>query len=189
MDETRVCDTTCGRYRARARVRRWAWLCLLGLTTASASGSTIKSYAHHAPRRGQSTAEYFQEALQNHWRHIDIPASARHLKADANGLLPQTSFVAYLEWRHSLNPVRFDRFHPNIGPMIERDIIIRTALNTPPIIGPSITPLTGPQTLEHPPHYPSVPEPSTAVIALVMIGSAAFARRWSRAHRRDRIPG
>jgi hypothetical protein len=151
------------------------------LLTAS-SGYAVQRHALREPAAGQSMAEFFQEALNNQWLRVDIPESMRHLKADAFGLLPQTSFVQYLEWRHSLNPVRFDRVHPNIGPMIERSEIIRTAMLHPPIVGPAITPVIGPQTIVPPP--PKVPEPGTATIAAVMIGSAAFARRWSKARAR-----
>jgi hypothetical protein len=169
--------------RARAVVAGAVLIEILALSPTLAEAGVIRSHALRVPKAGQSTAEFFQEALNNHWLRVDIPARMRHLHADAIGLLPNTVFVQYLEWRHSLNPVRFDQVHPNIGPMIEHDLIVRAALNPPPIVGPFTLPVVGVQTLNPPPGTgPVVPEPGTLTIALVMIGSAAFARRRARRH-------
>src|SRR4051794_7272442 len=41
---------------------------------------------------------YFTRALQTHATKVEIPPALRNLQA-VNGLLPQTPFVKYLEWR------------------------------------------------------------------------------------------
>jgi hypothetical protein len=76
--------------------------------------------------------------------------------------------IDYLLWRRSLNPQRFDFFHPRLGPSLGNHAdppvtvsvpqnLVPTTPTTPPLI-PAV-----PQTIE-----PNVPEPSTFVIGLLM---------------------
>jgi len=43
-----------------------------------------------------------------------------------NGLLPDTPFYNYMRWRRSLNPARFDHYHPNLGPALAEDALLRS---------------------------------------------------------------
>lgn len=102
-----------------------------------------------------------------------------------DGLLPQNPMIAYLKARRALNVVRFDRYHPTLGPMLALDDDLRSvpgSLDTRPGTA-------APQVAIPPPSPPdkivrfaaqTVPEPGTATIALVLIGSAALARRSRR---------
>jgi hypothetical protein len=123
--------------------------------------------------------------------NLRIPAGI-HLTA-VNGLLPDVPLVAYLHWRRSLDPTRFDFFHPRIGPLLERDLLLRESsistastplaqLVPPPV--PSLPPappqphpfVPGPPLPPTPP-CPHTPEPSSALIATLLLGSGAWLRR------------
>ena len=107
---------------------------------------------------------------------------------DANGRLPNTPLVQFLEARRALDPARFDFYHPTLGPLLAQDPpLTAAATKAPPLIAaaqvatapPAPAASPAPQ-LSRPPIHPAaqqVPEPSTAAVALVMIGSAALARR------------
>jgi hypothetical protein len=61
-----------------------------------------------------------------------------------NGLLPNTALYNYLEYRRSLNPARFDYYHPVLGPILAENQQIQTQTNpTPPPKGEIIPPPTG----------------------------------------------
>ncbi|GAC1347143.1 MAG: hypothetical protein NVSMB14_09950 [Isosphaeraceae bacterium] len=57
-----------------------------------------------------------------------------------NGLLPNTPFINYLRWRRSLNPARFDHYHPQWASALQNDSNLRASLPPAP---PSST-LQGP---------------------------------------------
>ena len=196
-------DANCGGFGGWITIRTRAWIIqtslwgALGLAVSpalaasnheraaklakeEAAAQAARSYVLREPRAGESTVEFFTQALNNHWLHVDIPVSMRHLEAEANGLLPDTVFVEYLKWRHDLNPVRFDFYHPKVGPMIERDEILRASLSPKVIVEPTAPPPNLGQTLTPPPHCPNIPEPGTATIAVVMLAAAALARRWAQ---------
>jgi hypothetical protein len=148
----------------------------LALLAVASPGKTlagpIRSHHLHIATFQDSVSleAYFRQALAKHSLRVRIPSQLRALRADANGLLPETAFVEYLRWRHSLNPERFDRVHPKIGPMIEHDTVLRTAMLRPPSPTPFPQVLTIDSTTR-------VPEPSAGFIALVLIASGAWARR------------
>lgn len=102
-----------------------------------------------------------------------------------DGLLPNTLLVAYLHWKRSLNPARFDWFHPQWAPLLTQDLLTRMALLNPPVLHSAQLVEPPPQTHGPilPPTPPSLnsPEPSTALIALVLAGATAAARRWGSA--------
>lgn len=118
--------------------------------------------------------------------NLAVPRSV-HLQA-VGGLLPDTPLVAYLHWRRSLNPARFDHFHPWFAGLLERDLLLRTSAtplrpvmeqSLPPV--PALPPHTSPPIPGPPiprmPPSPSTPEPSTALMAGLLIASAAVLRR------------
>ena len=57
-----------------------------------------------------------------------------------NGLLPNTPFINYLRWRRSLDPARFDHYHPQWASALGNDANLRAGLPPAP---PSST-LQGP---------------------------------------------
>jgi hypothetical protein len=109
-----------------------------------------------------------------------------------NGILPDNSLTRYLDFRRSLNPVRFDHYHPTLGAILVEDQklkmgsgcvageIIPPPIPVPPPVGtPSPGPPAGGGPL--PPRF--VPEPTSMV--LVLLGSATLigpiaVRRWNR---------
>jgi hypothetical protein len=134
---------------------------------------------------------YYQVALRNHWMNVQVPRVVlRSLQPGADGLLPQSSLVEYLQWRHGLSPIRFDRYHPFLGPMLERDQL-RRFLTTPPslaIVPPTrqtgidallIPPSTQSPQLLIPP--PQVPEPSMLGIGLALAVVVARAQSGRKA--------
>lgn len=123
---------------------------------------------------------YFLRALQEQRMKVVGPDALRVLRADATGRLPQVPMVAYLKWRRSLNPARFDRNHPVLGPRLETDDVIRSLPQTP-IVTPT-APL--PEVIRPPlSGGDQVPEPASLVVGLGMIGAGVV---WSRILRRDK---
>lgn len=106
------------------------------------------------------------------------------LTPDASGLLPESSTIDYLRFRRGINQARFDRVHPFIGPILERDRIVRTQvpIPMPPVVPeiPTIPPVT-PQTPPGPilgggrpsPQVP-IPEPSTLALWIALGLGGAF---------------
>jgi hypothetical protein len=131
----------------------------------------------------------FVRALQRHWMHVVVPKGV-HIEA-VNGLLPQSPLVSYLEWRRSLDPSRFDRYHPRIGALIAQDLTVRAdalpAPTVPTLLPPVLVRDQGnppPPVLIPAPQTVPTPEPSTAVVLACLLGTAATARRWRRRARR-----
>jgi hypothetical protein len=104
----------------------------------------------------------------------------RTLAADAE-TIAASPMIDYLAWRRDLNPTRFDRFHPLLGPRIAQlltpPLTPVTGVPTTPDVEPPITPLA-PLTADP----PSVPEPT----GLMLIGLVSAWGLWRRA--RDRSP-
>lgn len=134
---------------------------------------------------------YYQAALRHHWRNVQVPRVViRSLQPGADGLLPQSSLVEYLQWRHGLDPIRFDHYHPFLGPMLEHDQLIRSLIPPPTLalVPPTRPteidslvippPTVGPEFLVPP---PQVPEPSMLWIGLALVGIAARVRSDRRA--------
>lgn len=107
-----------------------------------------------------------------------------------NGLLPDNALTRYLQFRRSLNPTRFDRFHPTLGAILVEDQKIKAGVNcvAGELIPPPVQPPRPGTPLPNPPiggggEIPirAVPEPGS--LALILIGSAGacipiMARRW-----------
>lgn len=126
---------------------------------------------------GGPLAGYFRWALQNQVLRVNVPRALRGLQPQANGQLPNWAFVDYLSWRRSLNPTRFDLNHPNLAQML----VYRPT--SPPICPPCPCEPTGPvRPQTQTPEPPQIPEPSSALIALTLLGAGVWAHR-----RRGRI--
>lgn len=132
--------------------------------------------------RAEPTAEaYFTRALQNQWRHVEVPPVLRLLQAP-DGLLPDTAFVRYLRWRRALRPAQFDANHPRVAAMMIRDAQMRDTPVLPPQMPPTEMPpilprSDGPAVPVRPPTETMIPEPASLVMAIVLAGSVALARR------------
>jgi len=99
--------------------------------------------------------------------HAAAIVAGMHYQAE-HGVLPPTPMWRALERRHDLDPARFDRWHPNVGLMIERSeaAALRSDATacTP---GVALQPLT----------VASVPEPSSlAMCSLAIV--FAFVGMW-----------
>lgn len=97
--------------------------------------------------------------------------------------LPSASFVEspyfqYLLWRRSLNPARFDYYHPRLGPLLESITQLPQEVFPPliPPIVPQVTPPPTKPTVPEIPVVPQVPEPSTLLIGLVLTAGGFWAR-------------
>lgn len=105
--------------------------------------------------------------------HPHIPEA---LRVDVSkGVLPQTPFVEYLHWRQSLDPTRFDYYHPRLGRLLAEQNLVPVTVTTPSIPNPG-TPTTTPPTsppISPPQGQTIVPEPGMLSIAAMMIASAA----------------
>ncbi len=114
------------------------------------------------------------------WSHVNprIPHGTR-LAQNADGTVADTPFLEFLLFRRSLNPTRFDHYHPNVAPILASYLPPLPAV-TPPTPAPqTVIPAPPPIT---PPANQTVPEPSTWFMGVVMAAGATYAR--TRARRR-----
>jgi hypothetical protein len=158
-------------------------LTFLGLSAGSAEASPIRQYnlsARSATNLGNWSS--FLAGGPSVWARRSAPRITGGVRAamaqalgSANSRL--SPWVQYLLWRQSLNPLRFNRWHPQMVPY----------LNLPPTTCPcSCTPCKPitPQQVHKPPRTvtpgvitpPSTPEPNTVLISLCLIGSGCLWR-------------
>ncbi len=107
--------------------------------------------------------------------------------AAIEGPAADASLQGYLQWRRGLNAERFDRNHRRIGPMLARRAIPLPLIVTPPIPPPTLPPVTTANPIQVPtltpigpprgPQEQTVPEPSTLVMTLALIGWGVWWRR------------
>ena len=183
--------------RSPTIVLRIVLFLLLALATAPASAGPIrpgvKARAREMVSLQRTSANpwgaYWKAALKYHWKQVHSPRAESMLRISADGTLPNSPFVQYLTWRQSLNVKRFNFYHPGLVRMLRR---VRPAAIPPlctPIRPPGFTPIEpspfSPSDTNLPQNLnpPQIPEPTTGVMALLMIGSAVVARRWSRSKR------
>ncbi len=95
------------------------------------------------------------------------------------GLLPDNSYWDYLRYRWSLNPIRFDHWHPIMGRWIDKDWHLRHDRHhvpPPPECHESCPPPPPPVC-----HQSMVPEPSTFILlAIGLIVVAALTRGFAK---------
>jgi hypothetical protein len=191
----------------RRLVQRLRWLVVvLGLALVGTPGgrveaSPIRQYQLTA-RAGAAWSSYLAGGAQL-WAQRAAPritAGVRMAMAQALGSAnPRLSpWVQYLLWRQSLNPARFDRWHPQMVPFLSNLPPVKNVCPCPcttctpskPIKpqqhhGPGKTPSPG--TILPP--GPTVPEPNTLLISVALIGSGFLWRyHTGRSHRDDADP-
>jgi hypothetical protein len=97
---------------------------------------------------------------------------ARIYRSEHGGLLPDSEFWRYLEARWSLNPGRFDHWHPRIGPWLAEEYHLthepQTSTRPPFLVKPTDPPpieiqppVTPPPILKQPTDPPPIETPPT----------------------------
>jgi PEP-CTERM motif len=109
------------------------------------------------------------------WDYTVREAVWKDIKTDPGGTSPMIDFLL---WKQSLDPTRFDLYHPKIGPAIDK------LVNTPPTQVQSSAPTTTSTSSTSPsegqtisPPGTETPEPSTWLVAIGMAGWALWRRR------------
>lgn len=101
-----------------------------------------------------------------------------------NGLLPDNARTRYLNYRRSLNPARFDHYHPTLGALLVENENLRKNIGVvaPELIPPQTiasvpggAPASGPPVGGAPLGTRTVPEP--AGMALIILGSTFILAR------------
>jgi len=112
-----------------------------------------------------------------------------------SGLLPDTARTRYLQHRRSINPTRFDHYHPQLGAVLAEDQLLRSGqgcvspeLISPPLVGdtlippapgvPSPVPPIGGETITPtitPTINPTVGVPEPGSITLILLGCTVIA--------------
>jgi hypothetical protein len=122
-----------------------------------------------------------------------------------NGLLPDTARTNYLHHRRSLDPARFDTYHPSLGAILAEDDILKSGRRCPrpEVIPPpvAVTPAPGSQSIVPPgtpsvappvgggpPAVRSVPEPGSLTLIALGCAGAMTPRLIRRLRRRPDAP-
>lgn len=153
---------------------------LHGASFLNVAGQSLSDSAVTTTSISALTATATQTAsltLQDVWNSLARDMRfANQLAPDATtGLLPNTPFVADILNRRAVNQARFDTYHPVIAQYLDWDEIIRNDGGTTPL-NPAVRPPvpTGPTVPQV-----IVPEPSSVLVAVALIGFAVWSRRQS----------
>jgi hypothetical protein len=117
-----------GRMREGRRILRI--VVVLAAGAAGPTGRPVQAAPikhHHVAEKGQTHRTGWQKFLDGgaaHWSKADPPTIDLHIRVLMDKALhsPHAATnrnVQYLEWRRSLNPARFDHWHPKMGPMLQ----------------------------------------------------------------------
>ncbi len=156
-------------------------------TWCPARGGVIRRPTVHALsvveiKKADPDSGYWTRALQFRTLKLAGPRVRNLYVLNADGSVAPTAFVRYMQWREGLNVKRFDSLHPMIALQLSRVKFPPTHPAPSPTTPARSTPIQPPNftPIEQGLNPPQVPEPSSAVIAVALIGVAALARRWSR---------
>jgi hypothetical protein len=156
------CKTERGLRRGRRRV---LWVLLL-VGVASGSPCWASPIRHHHKIRSASTSNpsivawnTFLHGGPTHWARVEPPTIGAEIHRLMNHGLKSANptsdlNVEYLMWRRSLDPPRFDSFHPRVGRALQ-------SMLTPTSVIPSTNPGGTPQAEQIGPPPPSTPSSST----------------------------
>ena len=161
-------------------------------TNSPARGGVIRQPTVHALsvveiEKADPNSGYWERALQFHTLKLAGPRVHNLYVLNADGSVAPTAFVRYMQWREGLNVKRFDSLHPLLAKELRRVKFPPTHPTPSPTSPGTYVPPAGSTPIQ-PPNFtpieqglnpPQVPEPSSAVIAVALIGVAALARRWS----------
>jgi hypothetical protein len=86
------------------------------------------------------------------------------------GHLPDTPLWQYLHWRRALNPVRFDRYHPEFRKLFRDEARHHPEIPAAPVLPIGTTPVVIPPPSFPPPMMGTVPEPTSGQIWGVILG-------------------
>jgi hypothetical protein len=136
-----------------------------------------------AIEKADPNSDYWARALQHHTLKLKGPHVPTVVTMNADGTVSQSSFLLYMQWRESLNSVRFDSFHTQVAKLLRKMKPTPTPGTIPPLAGPvpiqppDFTPITTSSQSIIP---PQVPEPSAGLAAVVLIGAGIVGRRLAR---------
>jgi hypothetical protein len=89
-------------------------------------------------------------------------------------VLLDTPFVQYLIWRRNLDPMRFDFYHPRVGPLLAAQTMTPPTIPVIPTVVPPVIPslrVSDAPVPVIPPVNVSAPEPSSAVIVTALFAA------------------
>ena len=173
-------------------------LAALATVRTASAGAIRHHHAAHADARATLSASaadpwgaYWQSALQHHTMHVKGPRALSILSLSADGTLPESPLVQYLEWRQGLHASVFDSFHPSIAQLLKHVAHTPRMTSPTPVPTPSTPVLGGPPVPIQPPGFtplstptsdeiispPQVPEPSGFAVGSALIVAGAWARR------------
>ncbi len=172
--------------KGRALAHAAALACGLYLLGGSADASAIRRHQIHAAAAFSNEAslgpawQKFLSGGPTLWAFEKPPRFPSNLLLTTdNGVVVATPFVDYLEWRRSLNPARFDHYHPRIANALAQFLTpptpITTLTATPTAASPTGTPrsatqgdtTTMPQTTQF---QNTVPEPGAFAATFTLFG-------------------
>jgi PEP-CTERM motif len=189
-------NAAAGRMR-RSRARNLRWIAVFTLASVVASSAATEA----AAIRKYHEADSAEDGLSQSWTHFLLGGPsfwAAHphplydfqvretiwniIKTDPGGENPM---IAFLLWKQSLDPTRFDHFHPNIGPAIDKLVAPKLSETSTPT-STSTSPSTSTTTTSPPSEGQQLspptatPEPSTWVMTIGMAGWAFWRCRRKR---------
>jgi len=149
---------------------------VLALLASRTDASPIREHRINARAvRDLRTWTSFLSGGSTLWSHRKAPpvtlAVRRAINMALRSVDPRSNpLIQYLLWRQERNVARFNYYHPYLGPQLQN--LPPPVVNPPPVNPPPDPGDESPGTVVPPP----VPEPSTLLISLVLIGTGCLWR-------------
>ncbi len=132
-------------------------------------------------QKADPNSDYWVKALKNQTLKLKGPRTPTVIALNADGTVPDSAFLRYMSWREGLNAKRFGSFHPEIVKLLRKIKKPPTPTEPGTIVPPSPgVPIGPPDFTPITPHEltpPNVPEPSTMILGVSLIGAMVVARR------------